>query len=321
MSSQTELVNKISAKSSISDTASQPGNPAHDHKSARNDSASRIGSEIEGTLPEDETTGEEEVHAEQEAVKSASPSKGKKRQAEESPAPSAAAKKQKIKATPKPKRNGNKPTNAAEPAASKKKRIKNSIRNKIDQITAFLSSSAAASSRLDRDSGNKHFVTIKESALLGALMALRADWEVSDPRQASLLDAEEVVVREFAAPVGTEQIPARFMVIDLSKRTTLESSIHLKIENWGLDGIGLLEAELEMYAKQLEQVAAFVLLEAVEEACGSEPSSPSPLPPAETAAKPAAEPAAKPAADPAAKPAVEAAAESTAKPAAESASE
>lgn len=64
-----------------------------------------------------------------------------------------------------------------------------------------------------------------------------------------------------------------FLVIDLSKQTTLETSIQQRIENWGLGEVSLLEAELEMYSKQLEEAAVNILLDAIEGAGSPSPSS------------------------------------------------
>lgn len=219
-----------------------------------------------------------------------------KRKAEETeeidaPPPS---KKQKTKAATKAKAKSEKST-AAKPAEPKKKRINKALREKVQQVLDFLASTAGTRSSLERSKENKNHVTVKESALLGALMSLRADYEVSDPRMASVLDVEDVTVREFVARIGTDQVLVKFLgmflvkspqspktfranvslVVDLSKQTTLETSIHQRIENWGLGEVSLLEAELEMYSKQLEDAAVNILLDAIERA-GSPSPPPSP---------------------------------------------
>lgn len=125
-------------------------------------------------------------------------------------------KKQKTKTAPKAKAKSEKST-AAKPAEPKKKRINKALREKIQQVLDFLASTTGSRSSLERSKDNKNHVIVKESALLGALMSLRADYEVSDPRMASVLDVEDVTVREFAARIGTDQVLVKFLGMFLLK--------------------------------------------------------------------------------------------------------
>lgn len=119
-------------------------------------------------------------------------------------------KKQKTKAATKARAKTSNLTQAKS-VEPKKKRINKALREKIQQVLDFLASTTGTRSSLERSKENKSHVTVKESALLGALMSLRADYEVSDPRMASVLDVEDVTTREFVARVGTDQVLVKFL--------------------------------------------------------------------------------------------------------------
>lgn len=136
--------------------------------------------------------------------------KRKAEETEEIDAPPPPPKKQKTKAATKTKAKSSNLTQvkSAEP---KKKRINKALREKIQQVFDFLASTTGTRSSLERSKENKNHVIVKESALLGALMSLRADYEVSDPRMASVLDVEDVTIREFVARIGTDQVLVKFL--------------------------------------------------------------------------------------------------------------
>ena len=124
-------------------------------------------------------------------------------------------KKQKTKAATKARAKTSNLTQAKS-VEPKKKRINKALREKIQQVLDFLASTTGSRSSLKRSKENKNHVTVKESALLGALMSLRADYEVSDPRMASVLDVKDVTVCEFVARIGTDQVLVKFLGMFLS---------------------------------------------------------------------------------------------------------
>lgn len=90
---------------------------------------------------------------------------------------------------------------------------------------------------------------------------MRNDYQISDPTLASLEDISEVLLNSFTERIGGN-LSVRHIVLDLSKRSLFEASIHLELEQSGviLSEINLLEAELEMLGQDLETAVANDLL-------------------------------------------------------------
>ncbi|KAF7189716.1 hypothetical protein HII31_08823 [Pseudocercospora fuligena] len=180
-----------------------------------------------------------------------SKSKGKKK---------AAAVTSKPKATRKSTRSK---TNApTEPTTSKpvRKHINKTVQAKIQSTLDFIDTTPPRNP-------SRSTITITKSHLTAALMTLRQDYEISDPKWANIeTDVGEAVIREFEGPIGTFKFKTEWVVLDLNVKTEIEKIIEEKIgEGWGLEHVKLLEVEIEIIGRQMEEVATLRFLEAVEE--------------------------------------------------------
>lgn len=173
----------------------------------------------------------------------------------------------------------------AETPTPRVKRINKALKAKIKQVGDFLDSTGREDSRLTRSATNENHVIITEACLLASLMAMHADWELTDPRMASLLEASEAIVEQYDEKWPSSEQMVRMVVLDLDKETTFVEGIQQKIEGWDLEvnttsdlidrerlanaylkGINLLEVELELTEKRVEDEAAFRLFSVVETA-------------------------------------------------------
>ncbi|KXT16866.1 hypothetical protein AC579_6829 [Pseudocercospora musae] len=135
-----------------------------------------------------------------------------------------------------------------------RKRLNKILRAKIKSVLTFLDTTAP-----DRTT-----MTITKSHLIAALMRLRQDYEIEDPKWADITrDVGEAVVREFSGPMGTLRVKTDWVVLDLSVKTEIEKMIEVKVEGWGLEDVRFLEVELEILGKEMEEGAMWRVLEAV----------------------------------------------------------
>ncbi|KAK4507085.1 hypothetical protein PRZ48_000819 [Zasmidium cellare] len=154
----------------------------------------------------------------------------------------------------------------AEPPAPRAKRINKHLKAKVKQVSDFLDTTSREDSRLQRCSANENHVIVTEACLLASLMSMRADWELTDPRLASLLDAGEAIVEQYEERWASSEQPVRMVVVDLEVKTAFVEGILQKIEGWDLEDINLLEVELELTQQRAEDSAAFRFFSAVETA-------------------------------------------------------
>jgi hypothetical protein len=147
------------------------------------------------------------------------------------------------------------------------------VSRKITQVLDF--SRKHGVTTLQRDPENSKLVKIPELNLLGVLMKMRNHWEVGRPEDASIADVGEAIVERLQLPVGSSPESYPSVVIDVSKQTAFEASIHEKIARHGLDDVNLLEIEMELIqgsgtrTSVVEATAKF-LLEAVEKGLESD---------------------------------------------------
>lgn len=109
---------------------------------------------------------------------------------------------------------------------------------------------------------------------MGALMTLHSDYQISeDPLRASIHDLDGCIVNWFEKAVGTKNVLVKHYTFDLGVTSAVETAVQQKIAGHGLEGVGLMEVELEMYLRELEKAQAerlFAAVEAVEEESESE---------------------------------------------------
>ena len=126
--------------------------------------------------------------------------------------------------------------------------------SKINQVKTFLKAGNLEDSKLDRDPKNENIIYTPEEILVGALMRMRLRWEIGSEDQASVADTQEAIVAHYSAKHSRPALAAvpvlNCVILDVSKVTNLESGIHSKIFGHGLEGISLLEIELEMHWRE-----------------------------------------------------------------------
>ncbi|SMR41930.1 unnamed protein product [Zymoseptoria tritici ST99CH_1E4] len=177
------------------------------------------------------------------------------------PAPKKSTTKSAIKKTA-PSRSSRKSPKARVPSGPppppKPKRINKVVKAKVKAVGDFLDNTPVDQSVLRRSHENADHVVVTELAAIAALKTMVADYGISDPSWTSLVDIKDIVVDSFVEPLGQNPV-VKFTTLDLSRTSAFEEAIHQKIAGWELDGINLLEAELEMNARQLESAAAETL--------------------------------------------------------------
>ncbi|KJY00177.1 hypothetical protein TI39_contig340g00006 [Zymoseptoria brevis] len=144
------------------------------------------------------------------------------------------------------------------PPPPKPKRISKVVKAKVMAVGDFLDNTPVDQSVLRRSDENADHVVVTELAAIAALKTMVADYGISDPSWTSLVDIKDIVVDDFVESLGQNPV-VKFITLDLSRTSAFEEAIRQKIAGWELDGINLLEAELEMYARQLESAAAETL--------------------------------------------------------------
>jgi hypothetical protein len=145
------------------------------------------------------------------------------------------------------------------PPAPKAKRINKVVQAKVKAVGDFLDNTPATESVLRRAPNNADHIVVTELAAISALKAMAADYDIYDPSWTSLVDIKDIIVDSSVESLG--QNPAvRFTTLDLTKTSAFEEAIHQKIAGWELEDVNLLEAELEINARELETAAANTLL-------------------------------------------------------------
>ncbi|KAK4547987.1 hypothetical protein LTR36_010707 [Oleoguttula mirabilis] len=146
------------------------------------------------------------------------------------------------------------------------KQIGSAVAAKVRLIQEFVNTISETATTLQRDPLDSSLISVPEITLVGALMRMRVDYDVGDPYEAQLSDADSIILTRFTAPV--QQTPhQRWVTIDASKRIPLEDSVLEHVAGHGIDTHSLLEIELEMLGRSQqapppERVSAPINLQA-----------------------------------------------------------
>lgn len=164
------------------------------------------------------------------------------------------------RATPKPPRKGKGKANdeaavnaAPPPPPPPPKELNSILAAKVKRVQDFIDTFPENDTKLSRNPSNSHLISIPELTVLGTLLRMRADYEISDGYAVHLADIEESIVDGFTAPIR-QNLDQPWVTIDADKRTDFEDGIQDKIGGHGLDDYNLLELELEMQARPAEPV-------------------------------------------------------------------
>ncbi|EME89579.1 uncharacterized protein MYCFIDRAFT_193465 [Pseudocercospora fijiensis CIRAD86] len=167
-----------------------------------------------------------------------------------------------VKTKPKPTRKTTRSkteTPPSPPPPSKPKRINKTLKSKIKTLLTYLETNPPPP--LSRTT-----LEIPKPHLLAALMTMRQDYEIGDPKWADLqTDVGEAVIEEFEAPTGTLGFMTEWVVLDLRVKTEIEKMVEGKVEGWGLEDVRFLEVEVEMVGRRREGEAAWRFFESVED--------------------------------------------------------
>ncbi|KAK0943280.1 hypothetical protein LTR29_005264 [Friedmanniomyces endolithicus] len=122
---------------------------------------------------------------------------------------------------------------------------------KVRRVHAFIAGVSEKDSTLTRDPTNPSLVSIPELELTGALMRMRADYELGDPSEAHIADIEPCITNRYTAPVLQTPDQA-WITLDISTEPTdFEREIYEKVAGRGLEDVNLLEIELEMHSRRM----------------------------------------------------------------------
>lgn len=130
---------------------------------------------------------------------------------------------------------GKKNAEVEEPPKPRVKRINKALKAKVKQVLEFVDSTSREESRLRRSASNENHVIVTEASLLASLMAMHADWELTDPRMASPLEASEAIVEQYEENWTTSDEVVRMVVLDLEQETAFVEGIQLKVEGWDVE--------------------------------------------------------------------------------------
>ncbi|KAK5112117.1 hypothetical protein LTR62_004460 [Meristemomyces frigidus] len=122
---------------------------------------------------------------------------------------------------------------------------------KVQRSLEHLATRSKNNSALSRDPDKASIVTLPKRTLLGALHRICVDYEVGSPEDIHLAELEDMVVERFAAPL-LQRPDQLWIKLDLAIQPT-EGLLHeasAKVAGYGLQGINLLEMELEMMSKE-----------------------------------------------------------------------
>lgn len=115
------------------------------------------------------------------------------------------------------------------------KRINKHLKAKVQQIADLIDTTERYQSRLKWSDSHENCVVVSEACLLGSLMAMHADWGLTDPRMASLIEVGEAIVEQYEKKRAMNEEMVKMVVLDVSKETAFVEGIQQKIEGWGLE--------------------------------------------------------------------------------------
>ena len=136
------------------------------------------------------------------------------------------------------------------------------VQAKVDQMYAFKEFDMKYGSNvLERDGENTSVIHIPELDLGGVLINMLTRWELHTltDLENAWRDIEEAIVEDYQKALAPDRDPVPCVALDLEKAraTKFEQRIQEKILNHGLEGVSLLELEMEMLARQNAASAGF----------------------------------------------------------------
>lgn len=120
--------------------------------------------------------------------------------------------------------------------------LTSAVKAKVHNVMAFISTSYGPS--ISRASADSNCALVRESDLIAALMAMRADYGLGNPyNSVSLTDAENMIV---------ERLENGWCTVDFDRAVPIERGVQAKIRgrSFGLEDLNLLEVEMEMMAAE-----------------------------------------------------------------------
>ncbi|TKA68241.1 hypothetical protein B0A55_10029 [Friedmanniomyces simplex] len=124
---------------------------------------------------------------------------------------------------------------------------------KLRRVHFFITNTPDTTTTLTRDPSNPALISLPELELTGALIRLRADYELGDRHEAHLADIESCIVARYSAPV-LQLADQAWLTIDIATEPSeFEREIQGKVAGHGLEGVNLLEVELEMQSQQVRE--------------------------------------------------------------------
>ncbi|KAK0347136.1 hypothetical protein LTR91_023263 [Friedmanniomyces endolithicus] len=122
---------------------------------------------------------------------------------------------------------------------------------KVRLVQGFIAEVDEKDSNLTRDPTNPSLISIPELELTGALMRMRADYELGDPSEAHIADIELCITNRYSAPVLQTPDQAWITIDASTEPTEFEREIYEKVAGHGLEDMNLLEIELEMHSRRM----------------------------------------------------------------------
>ncbi|KAF2717794.1 hypothetical protein K431DRAFT_288229 [Polychaeton citri CBS 116435] len=169
------------------------------------------------------------------------------------PEPKSSPKKEKGKTTPNatpPKLNSADVPPAGLPPA---------VTAKVNAVHAFISQKPG--SLLQRTGPGGHRIHLPEVELLAALMAATADYELGDPYGVDVADVEDAIEARVEAAHHITGEPVVSLVIDTEMRSSFERRLQSRVARCGLEGVSLLEVELEAQALARREMRRWITID------------------------------------------------------------
>ncbi|KAK0871107.1 hypothetical protein LTS02_002036 [Friedmanniomyces endolithicus] len=137
------------------------------------------------------------------------------------------------------------------PRPPRKAQLSAALSAKVRLVHAFMAEVNDTDSTLTRDPTNPSLISIPELELTGALMRMRADYELGDPYEAHIADIEPCITNRYSASVLQTPDQARITIDVSTEPSDFEREIYEKVEGHGLEDVNLLEIELEMHSRRM----------------------------------------------------------------------
>lgn len=139
---------------------------------------------------------------------------------------------------------------AAGPSSPPPKELSFRLAWKVRRVHEFLAAVNEDQTLLRRSQDNKTHIHIPELTLLGVLMRFYIDYELGDPQSADIADVEEASVGRYTAPVHPTAQDSSWIIFNTDAAAALETLAQEKVYGHGLEGVNLMEMEMEMHARE-----------------------------------------------------------------------